>query len=149
MKKIGMYIGITVMGIIAVFAGNLLFTEYQSYKLEKEIEKLEKEQEEKELAEAKELALRNIKFDKPIIMQNEDKWELVVTNQGNQNISGFFYVKMYDEDGKEILREFVSIPAGQLSPYGEFIYKGEIDKEYKNKVHNYKILDAELYAREY
>ncbi|EON70645.1 hypothetical protein H131_20477 [Lysinibacillus sphaericus OT4b.31] len=43
----GMYIGITVIGIIAVFTGNLLFTEYQSYKFEKEIEKLEEEQEKK------------------------------------------------------------------------------------------------------
>ncbi|MEB2280075.1 hypothetical protein LAV73_08690 [Lysinibacillus xylanilyticus] len=137
MKKMGMYIGITVLGIIAVFVGNLLFTEYQSYKYEKKIEKLEME-------EAKELALKNIKFDKPIIMENEDKWELVVTNKGNRNIFGSFYVEMYDENGKKILREFVPIISGQLSPYGEFIYKGDIDKEYKNKVHNYKILDAQL-----
>ena len=146
MKKMGMYIGITVMGIIAVFAGNLLFAEYQSYKLEKEIEKLEKEQEEKEMAEAKEFALKNIKFDKPIIMENEDKWEIVVKNQGSKKISGAFYVEMYDENGSEILKEFVNIPEGQLSPYGEFTYKGDIDKENKNKVHNYKILDVALYA---
>lgn len=35
MKKMGMYNGITVLGIKSRFLGNLLFTEYQSYKYEK------------------------------------------------------------------------------------------------------------------
>lgn len=143
-----MYIGITVIGIIAVFTGNLLFTEYQSYKFEKEIEKLEEEQEKKEMAEAKEYAMENVKFGKPIIMENEDKWELKISNRGNQYIYGYFKVEMFDENGNEVLSEFVNISSRQLLPYGEFIYKGDIDKEYKDKVYNYKIKNAELYASE-
>ncbi|MFY0518491.1 hypothetical protein ACOMCU_11765 [Lysinibacillus sp. UGB7] len=80
------------------------------------------------MAEAKEYAMENVKFGKPIIMENEDKWELKISNRGNQYIYGYFKVEMFDENGNEVLSEFVNISSRQLLPYGEFIYKGDIDK---------------------
>ncbi|MBD7982973.1 hypothetical protein H9649_00150 [Sporosarcina sp. Sa2YVA2] len=146
MKNSLKYVGIVIIGAIAVFLGNLLFTEYQSYKHEKEIEKVVAERLKIESAEAMELAIRSVEFGKPRIKENEDKYKLTISNSGDKYIGGYFYLYLYDDNNNEILRELMSIPSFGLTPYGDYVFEGYIDKEYINKVRDYKIKGANLYA---
>lgn len=148
MKKFGTYLIVTVIGIIAVFTGNLFFSEYQDYKEEKEMIEIarEKNKEDSEMAKAR--AKSSVEFGKPIVIEDEEKWEIKLQNNADTYIWGSFAVELYDEEDNVLVTDHVFIETRDLMPYDEFIYVGHISEEDKKKVSNYKILDFGLYTIE-
>ena len=148
MKKYGKYLVITLLGIIAVFAGNILFSEYQDYKVKKEMREIAREKNNVDLEMAKVLAKSSVEFGKPIIIEEGEKWEIKIQNKADVYVWGGFKVELYDAEENVLVTEYVYIESSELPPYEDFIYVGHISEENKKKVSNYKILDFGLHAIE-
>lgn len=144
MKKIAIFFTCIIGITVAVFGGNLLFVEYQEYKLKVE---LEKEIERKLIEEdkvASQLAIQNLKFNKPIIQKN-NKWYIEISNTSSGNVIGSIILQLLDEKDKVVLEEYILLEIDMVKPNSKYTYYGDISSDMAKLVKNYKITENQLY----
>lgn len=144
MRKVALFF-VGIIGIaVAVFGGNLLFVEYQEYKLKSELEKEMEQKESEEVKIAQQLALQNLEFSKPIL-QNNNEWYIEINNTSSGNVFGSLILQLLDENDKVVLEEYIYLDSKMVKPHDKYIYNGNIAVEKAKSVKNYKVIENDLY----
>ncbi|GEM_PF-6420498 len=68
-----------------------------------------------------------------------DKWEMEITNNGENYIVGSLNIELYDENNTYIDTVSVYLPSGGLPPNQSINYEGYMDDEEKERVSKFKV----------
>ena len=73
-----------------------------------------------------------------------DGFDLEVTNNSSQYISGSLYLETYDENNVYLDTVIIMLPSGGIPPQQSYKHKGYMDEDEKEKIVKYKVTEGTL-----
>lgn len=89
--------------------------------------------------------LQQLTFGKFVNQLYTDYYDIDITNNSSQYISGSLSVETYDEEGNYLDTLVLLLPSGGIPPNQTYKHQGMMNESEKSKVKRYKIKPSTLY----
>lgn len=74
-----------------------------------------------------------------------DQFDMDITNNSSQYISGSLYLETYDENAQFLDTVIIMLPSGGIPPNQTYMHKGYIEEKEKAKIKKYKVTEGTLF----